>query len=73
MPSATFCITDEEVMALAKQALIIEQHYGRPMDIEGPGWSGWQLHRSGPSGDRARDRHKGTAPQRFALNKPARC
>ncbi|MEH8136628.1 phosphoenolpyruvate synthase [Aeromonas veronii] len=29
-----FCITDEEVMALAKQALIIEQHYGRPMDIE---------------------------------------
>ncbi|WP_461606521.1 phosphoenolpyruvate synthase [Aeromonas rivipollensis] len=30
----SFCITDEEVMALAKQALIIEQHYGRPMDIE---------------------------------------
>ncbi|WP_338891843.1 phosphoenolpyruvate synthase [Aeromonas rivipollensis] len=29
-----FCITDDEVMALARQALIIEQHYGRPMDIE---------------------------------------
>ncbi|KAL8218965.1 UNVERIFIED_CONTAM: hypothetical protein K2H54_000402 [Gekko kuhli] len=29
-----FCITDAEVMELAKQALIIEQHYGRPMDIE---------------------------------------
>ncbi|MDE1463972.1 phosphoenolpyruvate synthase [Spartinivicinus poritis] len=29
-----FCITDEEVSELAKQALIIEQHYGRPMDIE---------------------------------------
>ncbi|WP_086479269.1 phosphoenolpyruvate synthase [Oceanospirillum sanctuarii] len=29
-----FCITDEEVMALARQAVIIEQHYGRPMDIE---------------------------------------
>ncbi len=30
----TFSITDEEVMDLAKQAVIIEQHYGRPMDIE---------------------------------------
>ena len=29
-----FCLTDAEVEALAKQALIIEQHYGRPMDIE---------------------------------------
>jgi pyruvate,water dikinase len=29
-----FCITDEEVQELARQALIIEQHYGRPMDIE---------------------------------------
>ncbi|MGY3864993.1 phosphoenolpyruvate synthase [Aeromonas bivalvium] len=29
-----FCISNDEVMELAKQALIIEQHYGRPMDIE---------------------------------------
>lgn len=29
-----FSITDTEVMALAKQAVIIEKHYGRPMDIE---------------------------------------
>ena len=29
-----FSITDEEVMELAKQAVLIEQHYGRPMDIE---------------------------------------
>lgn len=29
-----FSITDEEVISLAKQALIIEEHYGRPMDIE---------------------------------------
>lgn len=29
-----FSITDEEVEALAKQAVIIEKHYGRPMDIE---------------------------------------
>ncbi len=29
-----FSLTDEEVEALARQALIIEQHYGCPMDIE---------------------------------------
>lgn len=29
-----FSITDDEVENLAQQALIIEQHYGRPMDIE---------------------------------------
>ncbi|MGY1424709.1 phosphoenolpyruvate synthase [Lysobacter sp. A289] len=30
----TFSISDEEVHELAKQALVIEKHYGRPMDIE---------------------------------------
>ncbi|MGA9963350.1 MAG: phosphoenolpyruvate synthase, partial [Azonexus sp.] len=29
-----FSINDEEVMELARYAMIIEQHYGRPMDIE---------------------------------------
>ncbi len=29
-----FSITDSEIEALARQALLIEQHYGRPMDIE---------------------------------------
>ena len=29
-----FSITDADVEALSKQALVIEQHYGRPMDIE---------------------------------------
>jgi len=32
--SNKFSITDEEVQDLAKQAVIIEKHYGRPMDIE---------------------------------------
>ncbi|MBF8723342.1 MULTISPECIES: phosphoenolpyruvate synthase [Pseudomonas] len=31
---ARFCLSDEEVCELAKQAMIIEQHYQRPMDIE---------------------------------------
>ncbi len=29
-----FSISDDDVHALAKQAVIIEKHYGRPMDIE---------------------------------------
>ena len=29
-----FCISDEDVAELARQALTIEAHYGRPMDIE---------------------------------------
>ncbi|MDG9884437.1 phosphoenolpyruvate synthase [Pseudomonas sp. GD04058] len=31
---ARFCLTDAEVAELAKQAMIIEKHYQRPMDIE---------------------------------------
>lgn len=29
-----FCLTDEELHELARQALLIEKHYGKPMDIE---------------------------------------
>ncbi|HEY3644977.1 MAG TPA: phosphoenolpyruvate synthase, partial [Gammaproteobacteria bacterium] len=29
-----FCISDADVLELAKQALVIEKHYQRPMDIE---------------------------------------
>jgi pyruvate, water dikinase len=31
---AKFCITDADVHELSKQALVIEEHYGRPMDVE---------------------------------------
>jgi pyruvate,water dikinase len=31
---AKFCISDADVHELAKQSLVIEQHYDRPMDIE---------------------------------------
>ena len=31
---ARFCISDEDVHELARQALVIESHYGCPMDIE---------------------------------------
>jgi len=29
-----FCLNDDDVLALARQALVIEDHYGCPMDIE---------------------------------------
>ncbi len=29
-----FCLSDAQVEELARQAMLIEQHYGRPMDIE---------------------------------------
>jgi pyruvate,water dikinase len=29
-----YCISDADVVTLARQALVIEEHYGRPMDIE---------------------------------------
>jgi len=32
--SMRFCLSDIQVEALARQAVTIEQHYGRPMDIE---------------------------------------
>ena len=32
--SSQFCITDAQVESLAQQAMVIEQHYKRPMDIE---------------------------------------
>jgi pyruvate,water dikinase len=32
--SLAFSITDADVLALARMAVTIEKHYGRPMDIE---------------------------------------
>lgn len=32
--SARFSLTDAEVLTLARYALVVEEHYGRPMDIE---------------------------------------
>jgi pyruvate,water dikinase len=29
-----FCLSDADLVTLARQALLIEEHYGRPMDIE---------------------------------------
>ncbi|HHQ4516355.1 phosphoenolpyruvate synthase [Aeromonas veronii] len=63
-----FCISDEEVMALAKQALIIEQHYGRPMDIEWAkdGQDG-QLYIVQARPETVRSRQEANTLERFAL------
>ncbi len=31
---ASFCLQEEEILKLAEWAILIEEHYGRPMDIE---------------------------------------
>jgi pyruvate, water dikinase len=63
-----FCLSDADIVTLARQALIIEEHYGRPMDIE---WA-----RDGASGaiyilqarpETVQSRATGRIIQRYAL------
>lgn len=65
-----FSISDADVQELSKQALVIEQHYGRPMDIE---WA-----KDGVSGklfivqarpETVKSRAKATQIERYALEK----
>ncbi|HEY0179379.1 MAG TPA: phosphoenolpyruvate synthase [Dokdonella sp.] len=65
---AKFCLDDAEVHELAKQALVIEQHYDRPMDIE---WA-----KDGVTGrlyvvqarpETVKSRARGTQVERFQL------
>ena len=66
---AKFSISDEDVQALSRQALVIEEHYGRPMDIE---WA-----KDGNTGklfivqarpETVKSRAKATQIERFMLN-----
>jgi len=66
----TFSISDEDVQELAKQSLVIEKHYGRPMDIE---WA-----KDGVSGklfivqarpETVKSRGKATQIERYQLTK----
>ncbi|HSX65094.1 MAG TPA: phosphoenolpyruvate synthase, partial [Pseudoxanthomonas sp.] len=66
----TFSISDEDVQELSRQALTIEEHYGRPMDIE---WA-----KDGVSGklfivqarpETVKSRGHATQIERFALEK----
>src|SRR5690349_19962926 len=66
---ARFCLSDEDVQALAKQSLVIEDHYKRPMDIE---WA-----KDGATGklyivqarpETVKSRARATQLERFQLN-----
>ena len=62
-------LTDAEVEALARQALLIEEHYGRPMDIEwGKDGVDGQLYILQARPETVQSRAAVTGQQRFRLN-----
>ncbi len=64
----TFSITDADVQELSKQALVIEQHYGRPMDIEwGKDGSTGKLYILQARPETVKSRAKPTQMERYTL------
>ncbi|QIK81528.1 phosphoenolpyruvate synthase [Lysobacter sp. HDW10] len=64
----TFSITDADVQELSKQALVIEQHYGRPMDIEwGKDGNTGKLYILQARPETVKSRAKPTQMERYAL------
>lgn len=64
-----FSLTDEEVQFLAKQALIIEEHYGRPMDIEwGKDGDDGKLYILQARPETVNSQRSGTTIERYVLN-----
>ncbi|MGN6511971.1 MAG: phosphoenolpyruvate synthase, partial [Lysobacteraceae bacterium] len=63
-----FSISDEDVQELARQALVIEQHYGRPMDIEwGKDGNTGKLYILQARPETVKSRAKATQIERYAL------
>ncbi len=63
-----YSLTDAEVEQLAKYALIIEQHYGRPMDIEwGKDGTDGQLYILQARPETVKSQSEGKVEQRFKL------
>lgn len=63
-----FCISDEDVAELSRQALIIEQHYGRPMDVEwGKDGATGKLYILQARPETVKSRAKATQIERYAL------
>ena len=64
-----FCLTDEDIINLAKQAVIIEQHYDRPMDIEwGKDGDDGKLYILQARPETVASRSNQSAMERFVLN-----
>ncbi len=63
-----FSITDADVAELSRQALIIEQHYGRPMDVEwGKDGATGKLYILQARPETVKSRAKATQIERYAL------
>lgn len=63
-----YALTDADVEQLAHYALVIEQHYGRPMDIEwGKDGTDGQLYILQARPETVKSQSKGQAEQRFKL------
>ncbi|WP_313316010.1 phosphoenolpyruvate synthase [Pulveribacter sp.] len=63
-----YSLTDDEVQQLAHYALVIEQHYGRPMDIEwGKDGTDGQLYILQARPETVKSQAKGQAEQRYKL------
>ncbi|WOB10703.1 phosphoenolpyruvate synthase [Piscinibacter gummiphilus] len=63
-----YSLTDTDVTELAQYALIIEQHYGRPMDIEwGKDGSDGQLYILQARPETVKSQQEGKAEQRYKL------
>jgi pyruvate,water dikinase len=63
-----YSLSDEEVQQLAHYALVIEQHYGRPMDIEwGKDGTDGQLYILQARPETVKSQSKGQAEQRYKL------
>ncbi|MFN4265913.1 MAG: phosphoenolpyruvate synthase [Aquabacterium sp.] len=63
-----YSLTNEEVMELARYALIIEQHYGRPMDIEwGKDGTDGHLYILQARPETVKSQQQGKAEQRYKL------
>lgn len=64
-----FSLTDEEIEFLAKQALIIEEHYQRPMDIEwGKDGDDGKLYILQARPETVNSQRSGTTIERYVLN-----
>jgi pyruvate, water dikinase len=63
-----YCLSDADVEQLAKYAVIIEQHYGRPMDIEwGKDGNDGQLYILQARPETVKSQQKGKVEQRYKL------
>jgi pyruvate,water dikinase len=70
---AAFALSDDEVQDLARQALIIEEHYGRPMDIEwGKDGETGRLYILQARPETVKSRDGGQTLQRYHLNQRGR-